>query len=583
MTAVTWTGDESGLVPVSVLRAPKGPALRVSASMEAMPQTRSGLEESDEEVFVNWSAGDSFKAQFIGRDGQLYDTEFVTDSGGKSADFTTMNLLDGEDYICLYPGYSDAFVDEVSGKRVFGMTVPEGQSAVAGGIADGVNLSFALSSRISEGTGLVFHNIPSLIRFSLSGDVAGFVRKVTLKASYDVSGYKYVTDDQGIPIAYSSSSGKVLHSNSVILEGTFIPGENYYIAVWPGVTDGFEMTFEAEDGVYTTLKSSEKISFSRLLISDLGTIDLGDAFMDGSAPMVICTFNIRQANPKDTLADGTDVSWEVRKPSVKGFLDSVKPDLVGLQEVCREQAEWFASYSPDYGYYDVSMDGGIGTSLSEQEKGPHGGIGVLYRKDRFELVSADFFWLDQDIHSLPEWHWVWAMVDGKPERKGVFGAWNSGARRITLSVMFKDKYHRNTLIYFFPTHYDNFSVDARRNSAELMVAQMKEICQVDDLKEGNAVVFHLGDMNAVSESDSGSLLESLNDNMNYARTAVPGPDIDIGTYNGYRRSHNTWHIIDHIYYGGKTVKPIGYKVYRTSYGVPFISDHFPVLFNWEYQ
>lgn len=321
---------------------------------------------------------------------------------------------------------------------------------------------------------------------------------------------------------------------------------------------------------------------SACLLQACGPARLNPSDLEDSsdpAPMVVCTFNIRGANTTDTLSDGTPIYWDVRKASVKRFLDAVQPDIVGLQEVTGVQPEWFKSYAsgnPDYGYYDVSMDKGIDPlDLAKiMKKGP--GIGVLYRKDRFDLVSADYFWLDEDIHALPAWHEV--TVDGKP--KGVFGVWESGNPRIVLSVVLKDRKHQNTLIHFFPAHYDNFSVEARRNSAGLMVAQMKEICQEVDLKEGGAVVFHVGDLNTVSDS---GLLDSLNDNLKYARTAAPGPDMDIGTYNGYRKSHSTWHIIDHIYYGGKAVKPVKYWVDRTDYGVPFLSDHFPVLFKWEYR
>ena len=295
--------------------------------------------------------------------------------------------------------------------------------------------------------------------------------------------------------------------------------------------------------------------------------DSGEA--DTPAPMVVCTFNIRCANDSDTYPDGSSAAWEARKASVKKFLDTVKPDLVGLQEIRKEQSAWFASYSDEYGYFDVSRDSESGASV-RSHGGSHEGVGVLYLKKRFELVSTEYFWLDQDIHSLPEAH-------KDDEGKTVFGIWNSRCRRITLSVVLKDRQHGNSPVYFFPTHYDHKSTEARRNSADLMVGQMKALCKADDLKDADIPVFHLGDLNTASD---GGLLESLNDNLYYARTSVAGPDTDTGTYNGFKGKN---YIIDHIYYGGKAVKPLKYWVDRTDYGVPFLSDHYPVLFQWEYQ
>lgn len=281
-------------------------------------------------------------------------------------------------------------------------------------------------------------------------------------------------------------------------------------------------------------------------------------------PMVICTFNIRYANTSDTYPDGSSAAWKDRSASVKKFFDSVKPDLVGLQEVRKEQAEWFSSQlSAEYGYYDVGRDSNSGSSVSSAGGE---GVGVLYRKDRFELVLKDFFWLDQSTRTLPD-----------KNSDGTYGAWNSACRRITLSVVLKDRKHGDALIYFFPTHYDHKSDAARKNSAELMVSQMQSITKATDLKGAGVVIFHVGDLNTTSDS---AQLKSLNDNMNYARLTAAGTDKYTGTYNGFGDKNS---IIDHVYYGGKAVKPVKYWVDKTNYGVPFLSDHYPVLFQWEYQ
>ncbi len=291
-----------------------------------------------------------------------------------------------------------------------------------------------------------------------------------------------------------------------------------------------------------------------------------DPSTGGADPMIICTFNIRYANTTDSYpgqAEGS-ASWNNRKDAVKKFFDTVKPDLVGLQEIRQEQSQWFfQTLGSDYGYYDVSRDNASGGSVATV-KGE--GVGLLYRKDRFELVSKDFFWLDTTPRERPA-----------QNTDGTFGDWKSACRRITVYAALKDKKHGNAVMYFFPTHYDHQSEVARKNSAEFMVNQIKTLCKVTDIKEADMAIFHVGDLNTGS---SDGQLNSLNAAMNYARTAAGGSDQYTGTFNGFGDSNK---IIDHIYYGGKSVTPVKYWVDRTNYGVPFLSDHYPVLFKWEYK
>ena len=294
------------------------------------------------------------------------------------------------------------------------------------------------------------------------------------------------------------------------------------------------------------------------------TPDPGTPSTGSADPMIICTFNIRYANSADTYPDGSSAAWTARRAAVKKFVETVKPDLIGMQEIRKAQSEDFASYfGNDYGYYDVGRDSGSGASVASANCE---GVGILYRKDRFELLTKDFFWLDPEPRTLPA-----------KNSDGTYGAWSTKCRRVTVYAKLKDKKH-NTEIWFFPTHYDHVSDEARKKSAEMMVTQMQNLCKVTDLKNSNTIIFHVGDLNTTYDGGS---LTPLNNNMSYARLAVSGNDQYERTYNGFKDTGGS--IIDHIYYVGKSVKPVKYWVDRTNYGVPYISDHFPVLFQWEYQ
>ena len=279
--------------------------------------------------------------------------------------------------------------------------------------------------------------------------------------------------------------------------------------------------------------------------------------------LTVCTFNLRYANTSDKYPDGSSAAWTVRAPAVKKFFDTTKPDLIGVQEVRQEQSKWFTSnMGTEYGFYDVSRDNASGSSVATAGGE---GVGLLYRKDRFEVVQKDFFWLDTNLRSRPA-----------QNSDGTYGDWHGACRRITVYAVLKDKKNNGALVYFLPTHYDHKSADARKNAATLMVSQMQTITKESDLKNAKSVIIHLGDLNTTYDSAE---LKPLNDSMNYARLSVDGNFKYTGTFNGFGDKDS---LIDHIYFGGKSVKPLKYWVDRDNYGVPFLSDHYPVLFTFEY-
>ena len=294
----------------------------------------------------------------------------------------------------------------------------------------------------------------------------------------------------------------------------------------------------------------------------------------GTSPMTVCTFNIRYPNSADQNPDGSAAGWTQRRQAVKKFVDTVKPDLIALQEVNPSQAKDFASwFSADYVYYDVGRDSRTGASVVSANCE---GVAILFLKSRFSEVARGFFWLDENPNTRPEAN----ATDGG------FGAWASNCRRICVWFHLKDKDHNNSDVWLFGAHYDHKSAAAREGSANLMVSQMKSMCGAQDLKENrDVVVFHLGDFNVRYDDKNPSTatnvqLQPLVDNLYYSRLKAPGTDKDTYTYNAYGSGTGT--LIDHIFYGGKYVKPLKYWVDRSNYGVPYISDHYPVLFQWEY-
>ena len=92
----------------------------------------------------------------------------------------------------------------------------------------------------------------------------------------------------------------------------------------------------------------------------------------------VMTFNIRYG----TAPDG-DNTWAKRKALVLEFLDSEKPQILGLQEALHEQWSAIVEKFPQYVAVGVGREADGGGEYSA----------LLYDRTRFDLLSADTFWL----------------------------------------------------------------------------------------------------------------------------------------------------------------------------------------------
>jgi endonuclease/exonuclease/phosphatase family metal-dependent hydrolase len=183
---------------------------------------------------------------------------------------------------------------------------------------------------------------------------------------------------------------------------------------------------------------------------------------DKSASLRVVTYNIRYDNP----GDGPNV-WANRKGAMVEYLKSTKADLVGLQEVLPQQRDYLAGELTDYTAYSVGRDDG--------EKGE--ATPILFRKDRFELLDKGSFWL--------------STTPDKPGSKG----WDAGLPRVVSWVKLQDKASGRPLL-FVNTHFDNRGVEARLESAKLLVAKIAEL---DGAGKETLPVVLTGDFNCTAK------------------------------------------------------------------------------------
>ena len=246
--------------------------------------TRSHLvsDPSGSRVSVHWTAGDSF-LMFAPASGSGYYAEyFYTSGSGESAEFTSSYGMwpDGTAYHSFYPSADRFYYDSASGTAFFGLTVPVRQNALAGGIEEGLNFSYAFAE--TSTADLHFSNVLSLLRFSLSGSGAASVDSIVFRGTGPLAGDVVIAPGDGIPYVTERHFAGTSSSNTVTLRGPFTEGEDYYLALLPG-TQNLSLTFRSGTLSRTVIASSA-VSLQRSRVADIGTLLISDDFFT-SAPV----------------------------------------------------------------------------------------------------------------------------------------------------------------------------------------------------------------------------------------------------------------------------------------------------------
>lgn len=239
------------------------------------------------------------------------------------------------------------------------------------------------------------------------------------------------------------------------------------------------------------------------------------------------TFNIRY----DTLDDGANC-FEGRKVFIKEFLDREKPDVIGFQEVLPHVREWLCNNLPDYTV--------LGMGRNPDYSGES--VSIAYRKDKFDLVKFDQFWLS-DTPDVPGSRY---MLDQSP------------CPRISVQATLVSR-KEGKLFTFANTHLDHVGVYARLCGASLLMTKL--------LSENKYPFILTGDFNALP--DEASIEEIKNIKGVHDLTA----SVKETTYHGYGKEDNCK--IDYIF-SNKTAVKGSLTVHKDQKGEIWLSDHYPI-------
>ena len=185
--------------------------------------------------------------------------------------------------------------------------------------------------------------------------------------------------------------------------------------------------------------------------------------LNASVNLRIMTFNVPQGN---IPAVGLN-TWANRARGIQAFLDSVKPDMMGMQEPVRGELVDLTVGMPNYAVLGVARDDGAETG----EYSP-----IIYRTDRLLVEHTGTYWLSKT-----------------PDK--VSKDWNSACRRIATWAVFKDKRTQARFLYT-NTHLDHKSDSAREHQMEVLKTQL----QAQIAQYGNMPMMITGDFNVYSTS-----------------------------------------------------------------------------------
>ncbi len=271
------------------------------------------------------------------------------------------------------------------------------------------------------------------------------------------------------------------------------------------------------------------------------------------AEITVMSYNMRQS-PAD---DGQN-SWQFRKEATPAMIDSLKPDLLGVQEAYRNQIDYIIENCPEYGHYGVGREDGI-------SGGEH--MSIFYKKDVFNLLDSFTYWLSE----TPE-------VPSK--------GWDARCKR-TATVTFLEHKATGKRFYYVNTHLDHKGMEAQKKGLELIVNN------IAGMNPEKLPLILSGDFNMVSTNEAIVALDKV---MFNTRSVAPVTDT-LATFNGWGKSleqaaigdnmkakpvHEL--IIDYIFYSpmDSTMCKEYATINGTFAGVPYISDHYPIIAKFEF-
>jgi len=254
----------------------------------------------------------------------------------------------------------------------------------------------------------------------------------------------------------------------------------------------------------------------------------------GAEELLVMTYNLRFASNQKPNA------WPDRRPIVKALLDDYAPDVMGTQEGVYHQLREIAADQPAYDWIGTGRDGGSRGEF----------MAIFYRKERFEPLEFDHFWLSDTPNVIGS------------------ATWGHSNRRMVTWVRFRDRVTQRQF-HFWNTHLDHAVQPAREKGAALIRERLAKTDVAQPL-------FLVGDFNAYARDNPAYDLLVTEDGLTdtwYA--AAERRNEDANSFNNFGPLRREGQRIDWILARGP-VSTRATEVVLFKQGDQWPSDHFPV-------
>ncbi len=226
--------------------------------------------------------------------------------------------------------------------------------------------------------------------------------------------------------------------------------------------------------------------------------------------LTLMTLNLRYG----TANDGDHV-WDNRRPVMAEMLREYHPDIIGVQEGLRFQLYQLTEMLPGYAVFGEGREG--------LDKSEH--TAIFYNVNQLYCLEGHTFWLSETPH-----------ISGSK-------SWESSHSRLATWGQFQVK-STGVPFYFYNTHFDHRSEQARQQSARLIWNRVNS-------RQG--ITFLTGDFNCTEQSFAWQYLTGKIDSDNnetggftdvwHAAEERKNP---VSTFHGYRGPQEANNRIDWI-------------------------------------
>ncbi len=248
----------------------------------------------------------------------------------------------------------------------------------------------------------------------------------------------------------------------------------------------------------------------------------------------VMTFNLRFASDQQPNA------WPDRRPVMRHLIERESPDVIGTQEGLYPQLRDLAADLPNYDWIGLGREGGSRGEFTA----------IFFRRDRFEPVAFDHFWLSDT-----------------PDRIAS-NTWGAAYLRMASWVRLRDRATRREF-YVFNTHLDNVSDSARQKSAELLHARIAAV-------DAATPLLLVGDFNCAAGASRAYEILTRDAGLTDTWTAAPRRENEtLNSFHNYEPPVAKSERIDWIL--ARHPAAVGAAAIVTYHeGAQYPSDHFPV-------